>query len=65
MASRYKGYMGKILDVDLSTGKVGTYDLSDRDRERFIGGGSYPPRSSGISSSPGSTRCRRTTSSSS
>jgi hypothetical protein len=28
MASKYKGYMGKILDVDLTTGKIGTYDLS-------------------------------------
>ena len=30
--------MGKILDVDLTSGKIGTYELSDRDRERFIGG---------------------------
>lgn len=32
------GYMGKILDVDLSSGKIGTFELSDRDRERFVGG---------------------------
>jgi len=32
------GYMGKILDVDLSSGKIGTFELSDRDRERFLGG---------------------------
>jgi aldehyde:ferredoxin oxidoreductase len=38
MASKYKGYTGKILDVDLSSGKIGTFELSDRDRERFIGG---------------------------
>jgi len=38
MASKYKGYMGKILDVDLTTGNVGEYNLSDRDRKRFIGG---------------------------
>ena len=38
MASKYKGYMGKILDVDLSSGKIGTFELSDRDRERFVGG---------------------------
>ncbi|MGC9324103.1 MAG: aldehyde ferredoxin oxidoreductase family protein [Desulfomonilia bacterium] len=38
MASRYKGYMGKILDVDLTSGKIGTYEVSDRDRERFLGG---------------------------
>ena len=38
MASKYKGYTGKILDVDLSSGKIGTFELSDRDRERFVGG---------------------------
>jgi aldehyde:ferredoxin oxidoreductase len=38
MASKYKGYMGKILDVDLSSGKIGTFEFSDRDRERFVGG---------------------------
>lgn len=38
MASRYDGYTGQILDIDLTTGRVGTYDVSDRDRERFLGG---------------------------
>jgi len=38
LASKYKGYTGRILDVNLTTGKVGEYNLSDRDRERFIGG---------------------------
>jgi aldehyde:ferredoxin oxidoreductase len=38
MASNYKGYMGKMLDIDLSTGRVGEYPLSDRDRELFLGG---------------------------
>lgn len=38
MGSQYKGYAGKVMDVDLSTGKVGEYPLSDRDRERFLGG---------------------------
>ena len=38
MASKYKGYMGKILDVNLSSGKIGTFELSDQDRERFVGG---------------------------
>ena len=38
MASKYNGYMGKILDIDLTIEKVGEYNLSDRDRERFIGG---------------------------
>jgi aldehyde:ferredoxin oxidoreductase len=38
MGSRYKAYTGKILDIDLSTGKVGEYVVDDRDRERFVGG---------------------------
>ncbi len=38
MSTQYKGYMGKILDIDLTTGKIGEYNLSDRDRELFIGG---------------------------
>ena len=38
MASKYKGYTGKILDVDLSTGKTSEYSLSDKDRELFLGG---------------------------
>ena len=38
MATKYGGYMGKILDVDLTTGAVGTYEVSDHDRERFLGG---------------------------
>ena len=38
MASKYKGYTGKILDINLTTGNIGTYEVSDRDRERFIGG---------------------------
>lgn len=38
MASKYKGYAGKILDVDLTAGTIGEYPVSDRDRERFLGG---------------------------
>ena len=38
MTSRFDGYMGKILDIDLSTGAVGEYPVSDTDRERFLGG---------------------------
>lgn len=38
MESKYGGYMGKVLDIDLSTGKVGTYEVSDEDREKFLGG---------------------------
>jgi len=30
--------MGKVLDIDLTSGKIGQYEVSDRDRERFIGG---------------------------
>ncbi|HNR89536.1 MAG TPA: aldehyde ferredoxin oxidoreductase family protein [Spirochaetota bacterium] len=38
MASAFKGYMGRIMDVDLSNGRIGEYSVSDADRERFIGG---------------------------
>jgi aldehyde:ferredoxin oxidoreductase len=38
MASKYKGYTGKILDINLTTGAIGEYPLSDEDRKRFIGG---------------------------
>lgn len=38
MTSQYKGYMGKVLSVDLTTGSVGEYPLADRDRELFLGG---------------------------
>lgn len=37
MASKYNGYMGKILDVNLSTGTTGEYPLTDDDREKFLG----------------------------
>ncbi len=38
MASKYKGYTGKMLDINLSTGAVGEYEVSDKDRELFLGG---------------------------
>jgi len=38
MATRYKGYMGKMMDVNLATGKVGEYPVTDTDRELFLGG---------------------------
>ena len=38
MASRYGGYTGKILDIDLSTGRIGEFAVSDADRRRFLGG---------------------------
>lgn len=37
MASKYGGYMGPYLDINLSTGRIGTYKVSDEDRERFLG----------------------------
>jgi aldehyde:ferredoxin oxidoreductase len=37
MASRFKGYTGRALDIDLTTGKIGEYDITDRDRELFLG----------------------------
>ncbi len=38
MATRFKGYAGKVLDVDLTSGRIGEYPLKDADRERFLGG---------------------------
>ncbi|MEW5946295.1 MAG: aldehyde ferredoxin oxidoreductase family protein [bacterium] len=38
MATRYGGYTGEMLDVDLTSGTVERYDVTDRDRERFLGG---------------------------
>ena len=38
MASKYKAYTGKILDINLSTKEIGEYMVSDEDRELFLGG---------------------------
>lgn len=38
MSSMYGGYVGKILDVDLTTGIVDDYPIIDRDRRMYIGG---------------------------
>ena len=38
MTTKYKGYTGRMLDIDLTTGKIGEYEVSDRDRELFLGG---------------------------
>lgn len=38
MATKFKGYMGKVLDIDLTSGKVGEYPVTDEDREKFLGG---------------------------
>lgn len=38
MTTVYGGYMGRILDVNLTTGEVTDYPFSDRDRELYIGG---------------------------
>lgn len=38
MQSKYGGYMGRVLHIDLSTGKVRDYPWTDRDRELYIGG---------------------------
>ncbi|MBU4193987.1 MAG: aldehyde ferredoxin oxidoreductase family protein [Actinobacteria bacterium] len=37
MSTKYGGYMGKFLDIDLSTGKVGEYDVSDEMLEAYLG----------------------------
>ncbi|PKL35177.1 MAG: aldehyde:ferredoxin oxidoreductase [Spirochaetae bacterium HGW-Spirochaetae-1] len=38
MASKFKGYMGKMLDINLTEGTIGEYNVSDKDRELFLGG---------------------------
>ncbi len=38
MISQFNGYMGKVLDINLSTGSVSEYSLTDQDRELFLGG---------------------------
>ena len=38
MATKFGGYMGKVMDVDLTTGSIGEYPLTDEDRELFLGG---------------------------
>lgn len=38
MPSRFDGYMGRILDIDLTTGSINEYHVSDRERELFLGG---------------------------
>ncbi|MFC1853529.1 aldehyde ferredoxin oxidoreductase family protein, partial [candidate division CSSED10-310 bacterium] len=37
MESKYKGYMGKYIDIDLSTEKIDVYDVPDEDKERYLG----------------------------
>lgn len=38
MASKYYGYMGKVIKVDLSTQTVSKYSWTDKQRELYIGG---------------------------
>ena len=38
MSSQYKGYMGKVLDINLTSGSVGEYEVTDMEREQYLGG---------------------------
>ena len=38
MSSKYAGYMGKVIMVDLSTETVSEYPWSDEQRELYLGG---------------------------
>lgn len=38
MSSKYGGYVGKILKIDLTTGVTGEYPWSDTERELYLGG---------------------------
>lgn len=38
MESKYKGYAGKVIKIDLTTQEVQEYPWSDRDKELYLGG---------------------------
>ena len=38
MATKYGGYMGKVLMLDLTTGQTSEYPWSDEERKLYIGG---------------------------
>ena len=38
MKSKYAGYMGKVMLVDLTTETISEYPWSDRERELYVGG---------------------------
>ncbi|MBQ8563196.1 MAG: aldehyde:ferredoxin oxidoreductase, partial [Firmicutes bacterium] len=38
MSTNYGGYMGKVAQIDLTTGKISQYPWSDEERRLFIGG---------------------------
>ena len=38
MATAYGGYMGCVLDINLTTREVEEYPFSDQERELYIGG---------------------------
>lgn len=38
MSSKYGGYFGKFLDIDLASGKVRDYEVSDELQELYLGG---------------------------
>ena len=38
MESKYAGYMGKIMEVDLTNETVREYPWSDEQRELYLGG---------------------------
>lgn len=38
MSTKYGGYMGKVMAVDLTTGQISEYPWSDEERKLYIGG---------------------------
>lgn len=38
MSTKYKGYVGKVLKINLTTKEVSEYPFSDKERELFLGG---------------------------
>ena len=38
MSTNYGGYMGKVMHIDLTTGRTNEYPWSDEERRLYIGG---------------------------
>ena len=36
--TKYKGYTGKFLEIDMTSGSIGQYKVSEQDLELFVGG---------------------------
>jgi aldehyde:ferredoxin oxidoreductase len=55
-----EGYAGKILEIDLSTGKIGTLSVSRDDQKKFIGGSGLAAKIYFDSFDPRGLKCLKT-----